>query len=82
MKKILLVLGLSVIAMAGKCSGSGEKPAEVSKAAEDFPVKEDNQVPAEEVPSYEQEEAQPAEGASTPAPVESAPAAPETGKAP
>ena len=79
MKKLLVVLGLSTIAMAGKCSSSEEKSKEAAKTQEEFPVKEESQVPAEDVPSYEQqEETQPAEG--SPAPSEAAPA-PE-GKAP
>lgn len=86
MKKLLVVLGLSVIAMAGKCgSSSEEKSKEASK--EEFPVKEESQVPAEEVPSYEQqEEAQPAPAAdgaaTTPAPAEGAAAPAEGNKAP
>lgn len=80
MKKLLVVLGLSAIAMAGKCSSSEEKSKEAAKAQEEFPVKEESQVPAEEVPSYEQqEEAQPAPAETTPAPAEAAPA-PEAGK--
>ena len=63
MKKLLVVASLSVIAMAAKCGG---EKAEESKTQEEFPVKEESQVPAEEVPSYEQQEA--------PAPVEEAPA--------
>ncbi len=82
MKKLLVVLGLSAIAMAGKCSSSEEKSKEASKAAEEFPVKEESQVPAEEVPSYEQqEEAQPADGTAAPAPAETTPA-PDAPKAP
>ena len=80
MKKLLIVLGLSTIAMAGKCSSSDEKSKEATKAQEEFPVKEDSQVPAEEVPSYEQEEAQPADTSTSPAPTESAPSSPEAGK--
>lgn len=76
MKKFLVVLGLSALAMAGKCSSSdADKSKEASeKTSEEFPVKEDSQVPAEEVPSYEQqEEAAPAAGTTpeaTPAPTE------------
>ncbi|MCX6130112.1 MAG: hypothetical protein NTX25_13735 [Proteobacteria bacterium] len=73
MKKLVVVLGLSAIAMAGKCSSSEEKPAEAAKVQEEFPVKEEAQAPAEEVPSYEQEEAQPADGAASPAPAETTP---------
>lgn len=62
MKKLLVVVGLSVIAMAGKCGSDKSKESE-TKAQEEFPVKEETQVPAEEVPSYEQE---PGAGSSTP----------------
>lgn len=71
MKKLLVVLGLSAIAMAGKCgsSSSEEKSQEATKTQEEFPVKEESPVPAEEVPSYEQqEEATPAPADATPAP--------------
>jgi ABC-type phosphate/phosphonate transport system substrate-binding protein len=82
MKKLLVVLGLSVMALAGKCGSSEDKSSEAAKTQEDFPVKEDSQVPAEEVPSYEQqEEAQPADATATPAPAEAAPAT-EAPKAP
>jgi cytoskeletal protein RodZ len=77
MKKLLVVVGLSAIAMAGKCSS--DKAKEETKTQEEFPVKEESQVPAEEVPSYEQQEAPtsaPVEG--TPAPTESTPAPTDT----
>jgi hypothetical protein len=66
MKKLLVVLGLSAVAMAGKCgsSNSEEKSQEATKTQEEFPVKEESPVPAEEVPSYEQQEE------ATPAPAE------------
>lgn len=73
MKKLLVVASLSVLAMAAKCGG--EKKEE-TKTQEDFPVKEESQVPAEEVPSYEQQEAPaPSDTApeGTPAPSDSAP---------
>jgi len=54
MKKLLVIAGLSVIAMAGKC-GSDKSSESETKIQEEFPVKEESQVPAEEVPSYEQE---------------------------
>lgn len=83
MKKLLVVASLSALAMAAKCGG--EKKEE-TKTQEEFPVKEESQVPAEEVPSYEQQEAPaPTEGTpapagdmsptdSTPAPTEGTPA--------
>ncbi|MBC7659458.1 MAG: hypothetical protein H7249_07090 [Chitinophagaceae bacterium] len=63
MKKLLVVVGLSAIAMAGKCSSDKSKDSE-TKTQEEFPVKEESQVPAEEVPSYEQQE-EPAAGSSS-----------------
>lgn len=89
MKKLLVVLGLSAIAMAGKCSSSKEENAQDSatKAQEEFPVKEEAQTPpAEEVPSYEQQAPADAAGTtttpdsatSTPAPSDTTAPAPTT----
>ena len=81
MKKLLVVLGLATIAMAGKCGSSSEEKSKEASKSEEFPVKEESQVPAEEVPSYEQqEEAQPAPAETTPAPAETP--APEATKTP
>ena len=72
MKKLLVVVGLSAIAMAGKCSSDKSKESE-TKTQEDFPVKEESQVPAEEVPSYEQQE-EPTSGSTSPSTPEATPA--------
>ena len=88
MKKLLVVLGLSVVAMAGKCGGGSESTTSSEKPAEEFPAKEEGAAPAQEVPSYDQQQAAPAAGQeeaapSTPAPAEATPApAGEPSKAP
>ncbi len=90
MKKLLVVFGLSVVAMAGKCGSSAEKSETAGeKPAEEFPAGQEAAAPAQEVPSYDQQQGQaaPAEAApgadqqGAPAPTEAAPAA-EPSKAP
>ena len=82
MKKLLVVLGMSVVAMAGKCGSSDadKSGASSEKPAEEFPAKE-------EVPSYDQQGAAPTEATPAPSetvttPSETAPAATDAGKVP
>ncbi len=85
MKNFLVVLGLSAVAMAGKCSNNAPEKSKESgeQSSEEFPVKEDSQVPTEEVPAYENQEETPSTISpdATPAPTET-PGPNEGSKAP